>query len=90
MSMIAWTRDVEWKRLTLSPHTGAWRTQSVLCYGGYEMATKQAMVDVVGVQDMRAVLHTRGAGSKFEAWYDPTQFSLERSRSIAVLGGLVI
>ena len=31
-----------------------WRTQNVLCYGGYEMAPERAMMDVVGVQDMRA------------------------------------
>ena len=29
------------------------RTQNVLCYGGYEMALKRSMMDVVGVQDMR-------------------------------------
>ena len=30
------------------------RTQNVLCYGGYKMAPTRAMMDVVGVQDMRA------------------------------------
>lgn len=54
MNMIVWTRDVEWKWPKRGRAEVVWRTQNVLCYGGYKMAPKWAMMDVVGIQDMRA------------------------------------